>query len=102
MMKTVRLIFKTHLDIGFTDTAERVKQKYFSMFIRNALATVDYFRYIWTVGSWLIRGCLEQASANDREFLKDAIRRGDIAWHALPFTTLIFQYIERRHIELPR
>ncbi len=92
-MDKVRIIFKTHLDIGFTDMAERVKQKYFSTFIRDAVATADAFRrdksgfrYVWTVGSWLIREYLERSSAADRVFLKKAISRGDIVWHALPFT----------------
>ncbi len=57
-MQKVRLIFKTHLDVGFTDTAENVRKKYFSCFIRNAVKTAEYFRkqngafrYVWTVGS---------------------------------------------------
>ncbi len=92
-MQKVRLIFKTHLDVGFTDTAENVRKKYFSCFIRNAVKTAEYFRqqngsfrYVWTVGSWLIREFLERAGEDDRKMLCDAVRRGDITWHALPFT----------------
>ena len=38
-IKKVYLIFKTHLDIGFTDYAENVKEKYLTRFIPNAIAT---------------------------------------------------------------
>ena len=43
-------------------------------------------RYVWTTGSWLLFEYLEQASAAERKTMEDAIARGDIAWHALPFT----------------
>ena len=41
---------------------------------------------MWTTGSWLLYEYLEQASAADRKTMEEAIARGDIAWHALPFT----------------
>ena len=60
-MRRVRIIFKTHLDIGFTDLAVRVVERYFRDFIVQAVKTAEYFRrgsgafrYRWTVGSWLI------------------------------------------------
>lgn len=93
MSREVITIFKTHLDVGFTDLAANVTEKYFSNFIENAVKTADYFReqdkgrrYCWTVGSWLIYEYLEQADRGQREFLDNAILRGDIVWHALPFT----------------
>ena len=93
-MKKINIIFKTHLDIGFTDTAAKVKKKYFNKFIKRAIKTSAYFRntpggfrYVWTVGSWLIYEYLERADAEKRRLLEEAIERGDIVWHALPFTT---------------
>ena len=93
LVKKVRLIFKTHLDIGFTDMAEKVKEKYFTHFITNAITTADYFRakggsfrYVWTVGAWLIREYLERANETQKMLLDNAIKQGDITWHALPFT----------------
>lgn len=95
-MKTITILFKTHLDIGFTGLAEDVAKAY-PGYIRNAIATADYFRrkdpspegfrYRWTVGSWLIDSFFEQADAADRALLEKAIRAGDIVWHAMPFTT---------------
>ena len=59
-VKKVYLIFKTHLDIGFTDYAENVKEKYLTQYIPNAIATARQLQgtdtpFVWTVGSWLIR-----------------------------------------------
>ena len=34
---TVHLVFKTHLDVGFTDLAKNVIQQYFDHFIPGAL-----------------------------------------------------------------
>ena len=60
-IKKVTVIFKTHLDVGFTDLAANVVKKYFDTFIVNAVKTADHFRknhkdkrYVWTVGSWMI------------------------------------------------
>lgn len=91
-MPTVHLVFKTHLDLGFTDLARNVEQRYFEHFIPQAVTLarktresgVDRFR--WTVGSWLIYEYLERASADARREMEQAIEAGDIIWHALPFT----------------
>jgi hypothetical protein len=93
MIKTVHLIFKTHLDIGFTDMAANVVQGYFRRHIPAAMHLAEEMRltggdrFIWTTGSWLIYEYLEQASARERKEMEKAINQGDIAWHAIPFTT---------------
>lgn len=90
---TVHLIFKTHLDVGFTDYARNVTARYFAEFIPHALATAQALReqgadrFIWTTGSWLIYEALERADAAGRRLIEQGIAAGDIAWHALPFTT---------------
>ena len=87
-VKKVYLIFKTHLDIGFTDYAQNVKEKYLTQYIPNAIATARQLQgtdtpFVWTVGSWLIREALNR----DDGAVEQAIRDGLIRWHALPFTT---------------
>ncbi|MBN1248832.1 MAG: DUF5054 domain-containing protein, partial [Anaerolineae bacterium] len=91
-IKTVHLVFKTHLDIGFTDLAANVVRQYFDTFIPGALALAEDMRarggperFVWTTGSWLIYEYLEQATSNERRRMEAAITLGDIAWHALPF-----------------
>lgn len=93
-VETVHIIFKTHLDIGFTDYARNVVRQYHTRFIPQALATAEALRerggaerMIWTTGSWLIYEHLEQAAPAERERMIAAIGRGDIVWHGLPFTT---------------
>lgn len=93
--RRIHLVFKTHLDIGFTDHAARVRRQYHDQFIPQAIATGEHFfaenperpAFIWTTGAWLI---LDHLKTQDREQVKRlerAIDRGLIAWHALPFTT---------------
>lgn len=91
----VLIVFKTHLDIGFTDFASVVKQKYFDVFIPNAIQTARELKernadasFKWTTGSWLIAEYLRiNAGSEKAEALRSAIRSGDICWHGLPCTT---------------
>ena len=43
--RTIHLIFKTHLDIGFTNLAQRVRQQYHRHFIPQALETGEHFYF---------------------------------------------------------
>jgi len=90
-IKKIHLVFKTHLDIGFTALAGDVVCCYFEKFIPAALASAKRSResadrFVWTTGSWLIYEFLEQAAASRRREMEDAICHGDIRWHALPAT----------------
>jgi hypothetical protein len=44
-------------------------------------------RLTWTTGSWLVYEYLERASGPARARMEAAILAGDLAWHALPFTS---------------
>jgi hypothetical protein len=91
-VKRVLVVFKCHFDAGFIDTQANVVHKYFTQYFPSAIEIARAAnaqgkrRYVWTTGSWLLFEYLEQASAADRKAMEAAIRRGDIAWHALPFT----------------
>ncbi len=94
MERSIHLIFKTHLDVGFTDYASAVVRNYFKKYIPAALRVAREMRqsggkerFIWTTGSWLIYEYLEQAAPAERQEMEEGILAGDIAWHALPFTT---------------
>jgi len=87
------MIFKTHLDIGFTDLAAKVLQRYRTQFIPQAMAVARAMRtagtperFVWTTGSWLVWDYLEQADRRGRRQMEEAIVAGDVVWHALPFT----------------
>lgn len=91
--EVIHLIFKTHLDIGFTDFAANVVARYFDDYIPRAIAVADELRarggperFRWTTGAWLIAEYLERAAPADQARMERAIRAGDILWHALPCT----------------
>ena len=91
-VKRVLAMFKCHFDAGFIDTQANVVHKYFKDYFPHAIEIAraanaqGQRRYAWTTGSWLLFEYLEQASASERSTMEEAIKRGDIAWHALPFT----------------
>lgn len=92
-MKKVFVVSKTHLDLGFTDYAENIKKKYLNSFIPDAINfaemvnTSDKKYFVWTTGSWLLKEMLNTADNTQKEKLVNAIKNGDIAPHAMPFTT---------------
>lgn len=90
----VHVIFKTHLDVGFTDLAENVIDKYVSNFIPKAVKLANDVnkheknkKFVWTVGAWLIDEYIRRTEGKAREEFVDAINSGYIVWHGLPFTT---------------
>ena len=93
-IKKIIVIFKTHLDIGFTDFSEKVVQKYMGEFIPNSLSVAKQLResnsdarLVWTTGSWLISEYLRTRTGKEKENIIQGIKNGDIRWHGLPFTT---------------
>ena len=91
-VKRVLVMFKCHFDLGFIDTQAGVMRKYFETYFPQAIQVANTMRdsagdqYIWTTGSWLLYEYLEQAAAEPRRRMEQAVQRGDIAWHALPYS----------------
>ncbi|MEI7731861.1 MAG: DUF5054 domain-containing protein [Verrucomicrobiota bacterium] len=92
-VEKVLVIFKTHLDLGFTDLASAVIKTYVEQFIPRVLSLREQIerehqpdRYVWTTGSWLIYRYLEEASPENRRRMERAILAGDLVWHGLPFS----------------
>ena len=92
-MKKVIVVSKTHLDLGFTDYAENIRQKYINKFIpeavdlANEVNTQSKKLFIWTTGSWIIKQALDYGSEEQKKKLKKALKNGNIVPHAMPFTT---------------
>lgn len=89
MIKEVLIIFKTHLDIGFTTYASEVVSNYLENYIPNAIKVGYELKdsdtpFVWSVGSWLINEALKNDT--DKK-VENAIKDGIIRWHALPFTS---------------
>jgi hypothetical protein len=94
-VKSVLVMFKCHFDAGFVDTQTAVVHKYFKEYFPHAIEIAGQLRqagdqrYVWTTGSWLLYEYLEQATAEERGRMEKAVAAGDIAWHALPFSSMI-------------
>ena len=59
-IKKVHVVYKTHLDIGFTDMGRNVLDRYVKEYIPHSVRLAEEMnggkekRFIWTVGSYLI------------------------------------------------
>ncbi|MDF3129494.1 DUF5054 domain-containing protein [Kiritimatiellaeota bacterium B1221] len=92
VLTQIGVVFKTHLDIGFTDLAEKVLATYMDHYIPAALELAretrnSPSRFVWTTGSWIAWHFLETATPAMRKKMEDGILAGDFHWHALPFTS---------------
>lgn len=92
----VILSYKTHFDIGFTDYASNVVQRYRTDFIDKALKAIDESsdlpedeQFKWIVPGWPLSKIIEDWSGQTEERQKkvdEAIRNDRILVHALPFS----------------
>jgi hypothetical protein len=91
----VWVVFKTHLDIGYTDRIKSVLAKYRGPMMDGALKVVEASRelppekrFSWTLAGWPLTHVLgPQQDPARRARIEQAVREGAIAFHALPFTT---------------
>jgi hypothetical protein len=94
-VEDVWVVFKTHLDIGYTDRIDAVLAKYRGPMMDGALQVVEASRklpqeqrFSWTLAGWPLAHVLgPQQDPGRRERIEQAVREGAIAFHALPFTT---------------
>ena len=93
-IKKLLVVFKSHLDIGFTDFSANIRKRYLEEYIPAALQTARQMResggkdrFVWTTGSWLIYEYVKSLDAAGLKEFSEAVKAGDIRWHALPFTT---------------
>lgn len=93
MKRKFHIIFKTHLDIGFTALGRDVEKLYLEKFVPGSIALAHRMKddptganFKWTVGSWIIHKCLNHYKGKELRRFEQAINNGDISWHALPFT----------------
>ena len=88
----VIIVCKTHFDIGYTDLARNVVQRYRTSMIDNALRIVDQSRqlppeqrFVWTLSGWPMQQVLWSGQEPERrKRVAEAIREGRLVWHALP------------------
>jgi len=96
-LKEIVVVFKTHFDIGYTDMASNVVQRYRTSMIDQALEVVDQNRdlppeqqFAWTLAGLPMHKILQDwpgQSARRQQRVEQALRDGRFVVHGLPFTT---------------
>ncbi|KXS16332.1 hypothetical protein M427DRAFT_31468 [Gonapodya prolifera JEL478] len=115
-VKQVFVVWSWHLDLGFTisnrdgfsrtDNAASVVDRYFTKYFADAIeASRKVYetsngteKYIYTTHAWLLSMYLDECPPNarfkcpteeEKRIVVEAIRRGDLTYHAFPFNTQI-------------
>ena len=91
-VEEVVVVFKTHFDIGYTDLARNVVERYRTSMIDNALMVCDgakamppEHRFVWTLSGWPMAQVLWSGQTPERRTrIVEAIHDGRLVWHALP------------------
>ncbi|HVM46742.1 MAG TPA: hypothetical protein VMU04_01895 [Candidatus Acidoferrum sp.] len=96
-LSEIVVVFKTHFDIGYTDMATNVVQRYRTTMIDSALEVVDQNRdlppeqqFAWTVSGWPMHKILQEwpgYSPERKARVEKALRDGRFVIHGLPFST---------------
>lgn len=93
-LETIYVVFKTHVDIGFTGLAEEVIQSYKTQMIHDVLRVCEDtqvfskdHQYVWTMPAWLLFKTLEGLPEEKQKRVEKLIEGNQLAWHSLPFTT---------------
>lgn len=92
--RSVVLVYKNHLDVGFTEMAAKVTHDQIRWLLPSAAAMARQLRaehgkrmFVWTVPAWIAAEALAILDGSELASVERALAEGDIAWHALPFTT---------------
>ncbi len=93
MEKKIIAVFKTHFDFGYTDTAEKVLERYCTEVLQSAIEVCEksrslggHLEYKWTLPAFLLVEMYRRSAGDVRERFETLIRSGQIVCHALPFT----------------
>lgn len=93
-LENVVIVYKTHFDIGYTARACEVLHEYRTSMADRVLDAIDANnklpkdrQFVWTVSGWPMKQMLwDGQPPSRRQKLEQAIREGNLAVHAYPFT----------------
>ena len=92
-VEQVIVVFKTHFDIGYTDWASNVSDKYAGDMVEGALEIIEQSKELpeneqfrWTVSGWPMKEMLTKSTPETRKKIEQAIKDGNFKIHSLPFT----------------
>ncbi|MCC6234365.1 MAG: hypothetical protein IT580_17115, partial [Verrucomicrobiales bacterium] len=96
-VREVVVVFKTHFDLGYTEMASNVVQRYRTTMIDDALKVVEASRdqpterqFVWTLSGWPLARIVDEwpgQNAERQRRVRAAFETGRFVVHALPFTT---------------
>jgi alpha-mannosidase len=93
-VENVIIVYKTHFDIGYSETVQQVVHDYRTSMADRVLEAIDKNiaqpedrQFVWTVSGWPMKQILWEGQAPERKKkIEQAIRDGNLAVHAFPFT----------------
>jgi hypothetical protein len=93
-LETVIIVYKTHFDIGYSETVQQVVHDYRTSMCDKVLDAIDKNsnqpkdkQFVWTVSGWPMKQILWEGQSPERkQKIEEAIRDGNLAIHAFPFT----------------
>jgi alpha-mannosidase len=94
-LETVIIVYKTHFDIGYTTFAREVVHEYRTDMADRVLDAIAANReqpkdgqFVWTLSGWPMEQILWEGQPPERlQKIEAALRDGNLAVHAYPFTT---------------
>jgi alpha-mannosidase len=93
-VENVIIVYKTHFDIGYSETVQQVLHDYRTSMADKVLDAIDKNssqpkdrQFVWTISGWPMKQILWEGQAPERKRkIEQAIRDGNLAIHAFPFT----------------
>ena len=94
-LENVIIVYKTHFDIGYSSTVHDVVHEYRTEMADRVLEAIEKNsrqpkekQFVWTLSGWPMKQILWPGQTPERRgMIEQAIRSGNLAIHAYPFTT---------------
>jgi alpha-mannosidase len=93
-VENVIIVYKTHFDIGYSETVQQVLHDYRTSMADRVLEAIDKNsnqprekQFVWTISGWPMKQILWEGQIPERKKkIEQAIHDGNLAIHAFPFT----------------
>lgn len=93
-VENVIIVYKTHFDIGYSETVQQVVHDYRTSMSDHLLDVIEKNskqpkekQFVWTLSGWPMKQILWDGQVPERkQKIEQAIRDGNIAIHAFPFS----------------
>lgn len=92
-VEDIVIVFKMHFDIGYTDWAESILQRYTTSMLDETMSSIERTgvlpaqeQFVWTLPGWPMKYILENSTPSRRVAVEQALRNGRLTPHALPIT----------------